>query len=70
MIKTTHPNEKVAHDNDIANKNKGKKIDRHCNFCDCDGHAESKCFKKMEVLEATMKKHNIHLDTSSTSSSG
>ena len=44
--------------------------DRHCNFCDCDGHTESKCFKKMEALEAAMKKHNIHLDTSSTSSLG
>ena len=39
-----------------------------CYFCDRDGHIESKCFKKMESLEATMKKHNIHLDTSSASS--
>ena len=68
--KVAHPNEKVAHHNDKANKNKGKKTDRHYNFCDCDGHIESKCFKKMEALEAAMKKHNIHLDTSSTSSSG
>ena len=41
-----------------------------CYFCNRDGHIESKCFKKMEALEATMKKHNIHLDTSSTSYSG
>jgi hypothetical protein len=30
---------------------------------------ESKCFKKMEALEATMKKHNINLDSSSSNSS-
>ena len=30
---------------------------------------KSKCFKKTKAVEATMKKHNIHLDTSSTSSS-
>ena len=35
----------------------------NCNFCDYDGHIESKCFKNMEVLEAAMKKHNIRLDT-------
>jgi hypothetical protein len=29
---------------------------------------ESKCFKKMEVLEATMKKHNINIDSSFFSS--
>ena len=57
--KSTHPNENVAHHNDKANKNKGKKIYKHCNFCDHDGHKESKCFKNMEALEATIKKHNI-----------
>ena len=31
---------------------------------------ESKCFKKMEALEAAMKKHNINLEYSSPSSSG
>jgi hypothetical protein len=31
---------------------------------------ESKCFKKMEALEATMKKHNINVDSSSSSSHG
>ena len=40
------------------------------NFCDRDGHTESKCFKKMEALEETMNKQTIHLDTSSTSYSG
>ena len=30
----------------------------------------SKYFKKMEALEATMKKHNIHIDNFSKSSSG
>ena len=60
-------NEKSIQQNDKANKNKGKKTDRHCNFCNRDGHLESKCFKKMEALEAAMKKHNIHLEHSSTS---
>ena len=36
--KVAHPNEKVAYHNDNANKSKGNKIDRHCNFCDHDGH--------------------------------
>jgi hypothetical protein len=67
--KAAHLNEKVTHHNDKSNKNKGKKTDIHCNFCDRDGHTESKCFKKMEALEAAMKKHTIQLDTSSTSSS-
>jgi hypothetical protein len=44
-------------------------IDKHCNFCDKDGHDESKCFNKMTALEATMKKHNINIDSSSSSSS-
>jgi hypothetical protein len=50
-------------------KYKNKKIDRHCNFCDKDGHDESKCFKKMAALEATIKKHNINIDCTSSSSS-
>ena len=61
--------EKETHQTNKANKNKGKKTDRHCNFCNRDGHVESKCFKKMEALEATMKKHHINLENSSTSSS-
>jgi hypothetical protein len=47
-------------------KIKKKKIDRHCNFCGQDGYLESKCFKKMEASEATMKNHNINLDYSSS----
>jgi hypothetical protein len=46
------------------------KIERHCNFCGKDGHVESKCFKKMEALEAMMKKHTIDIDSSSSSSHG
>eukprot|EP00253_Pinus_taeda_P032467 PITA_32467 len=53
----------------MANKNKGKKTDRHFHFCNRHGHLESKFFKKMEALEATMKKHNIHLEHSSISTS-
>ena len=45
--------------NDKGSKKKGKKTERHCNFCGKDNHDESKCFKKMESLEATMKKHHI-----------
>jgi len=62
-------NEKTFQQNDKANKNKGKKTDRHCHICNRDSHLESKCFKKMEALEAAMKKHNIHLEHSSTSTS-
>jgi hypothetical protein len=54
---------------DKGAKYKNKKIDIHCNFSDKDGHDESKCFKKMETLEATMKKHNITIDSTSSSSS-
>ena len=54
------PNKEAQH-NDKENKNKGKKIDRHCSFCDRDGHIESIFFKKMEALEASMKKHNSTL---------
>ena len=68
--KVSHPNENETQHNDKCNKIKEKKTDKHCNFCDHDGHIESKCFKKLENLEATMEKHNIHLDTSSTSSFG
>ena len=63
-------NEKVAKHNDKENKNKGKKTDKRCGFCDRDGHTKSTCFKKMEALEEAMKKHNIHLDTYSTTFSG
>ena len=52
--------DKATQQNDKSNKGKGKKIDRHCNFCNRDGHIESKYFKKMKSLEAPMKK----LDTS------
>jgi hypothetical protein len=58
-----------APNGDKGAKYKNKKIDRHCKFCDKDGHDESKCFKKMEALEATMKKHNINIDSTSSSSS-
>jgi hypothetical protein len=44
-------------------------MDKHFNFCDKDGHDESKCFKKMEALEAEMNKHNINIDSTSSSSS-
>jgi hypothetical protein len=54
---------------DKGEKYKNKKNDRHCNFCDKNGHDESKCFKKMESLEAAMKKHNINIDSTSSSSS-
>jgi hypothetical protein len=42
---------------------------KHYNFCDKYGHDESKCFKKMESIEATMKKHNIDIDSTTSSSS-
>jgi hypothetical protein len=50
-------------------KYESKKTNRHCNFCDKYGHDESKCFKKMEALEATMKKKNINIDSTYSSSS-
>ena len=68
--KEAHRNEKTTQHNDKSNKNKGTNIDKHCKFCDHDGHTKSKCSKNMESLEATIKKHNTHLDTSSTSSLG
>jgi hypothetical protein len=54
---------------DKGAKYKSKNTNSHCNFCDKDGHDESKCFKKMSALEATMKKQNISIDSSSSSSS-
>jgi hypothetical protein len=53
---------------DKGEKYKNKKTDRQCNFCDKYGHVESKCFKKMVALEATMKNHNISIDPTSSSS--
>jgi hypothetical protein len=44
-----------APNGDKGAKYKNKNTNRHCNFCDKDGHDEFKCFKKMTVLEATMK---------------
>jgi hypothetical protein len=58
-----------APNGDKGEKYKNKNTNRHCNFCDKDGHDESKCFKKMEDLEAAMKKHNISIDSTSYSSS-
>jgi hypothetical protein len=54
---------------DKGEKYKNKKIDGRCNFCDKDCHDESKCFKKMAALEEVMKKHNISIDSTSSSSS-
>jgi hypothetical protein len=48
-------------------KYKSKNTNRHCNFCDKYGHDESKCFKKMAALEAAMNKHNISIDSTSSS---
>jgi hypothetical protein len=45
-------------------KSKNKKTNKHCNFCGKYGHVESKCLKKMEALEVTMKKHNISINYS------
>jgi hypothetical protein len=56
-----------APNGDKGEKYKNKKTDRHYKFCDKYGHDESKCFKKMEYLEATMKKHNINIDSTSSS---
>jgi hypothetical protein len=58
-----------APNGDKGEKYKNKKSDKHCNFFDKDGHDESKCFNKMAALEATMKKHNINIDSTSSSSS-
>jgi hypothetical protein len=58
-----------APNGDKKEKYKNKKTDIHFNFCDKDGHDESKCFKKMVALEATMKKHTINIDSTTSSSS-
>ena len=58
------------HFNKMIRQNKGKKTDKHCHFCNRDGHLESKFFKKMEAFEVEMKKHNIHVEPTSTSTSG
>jgi hypothetical protein len=58
-----------APNGDKGSKYKSKNTNKHCNFCNKDGHDESKCFKKMAALEATMKKHNISINSSSSSSS-
>jgi len=50
----------------IKELKKNKKTKRHCNFCGKYGHLESKCFNKMESLEATMNKKNINLDSFSS----
>jgi hypothetical protein len=52
---------------DKEEKYKSKNSNRHCKFCDKDGHDESKCFKKMADLEAAMKKHNISINSTSSS---
>jgi hypothetical protein len=58
-----------ASNGDKGAKYKNKNTNRHCNFCDKYGHDESKYFKKMEDLEASMKKHNIIIDSTSSCSS-
>jgi hypothetical protein len=63
--KPTQPT--FASNGDKGAKYKSKKIDRHCNFCRKDGHDKSKGFKKMATLEATMNKHNISIDSTSSS---
>jgi hypothetical protein len=52
---------------DKGEKYISKKTNKHCNFCDKDGHDESKFFKKMEALEAVMKTHNINIYSTSSS---
>jgi hypothetical protein len=58
-----------APNGDKGAKYKNKKTDIHCNLCDKYGHDESKCFNNMATLEAMMKKHNIIIDSTSSSSS-
>jgi hypothetical protein len=48
-------------------KYKSKNANIHGNFCVKNGHDESKCFKNMEALEAAMKKHNIGINSTSSS---
>jgi hypothetical protein len=59
----------LAPNGDKGAKSKNKKIGRHCKFCGKDGHDESKCFKKMASLEEVMKKHNISIYSTTSSSS-
>lgn len=54
---------------DKGPKSKSNKTNKNCNYCKKDGHLESKWFKNMEALEATMKKHNTNLSSSSSASS-
>jgi hypothetical protein len=54
---------------DKGAKSKNKKTHKHCKFSAKYGHDESKCFKKMKTLEAVMKKHNINIDSTTSSSS-
>jgi hypothetical protein len=54
---------------DKEEKYKSKKTDIDCNFCDKDGHDKSKFFKKMATLEASMKKNNIYIDSTTSYSS-
>jgi hypothetical protein len=56
-----------APNGDKGEKSKSKKTNKHCKFCGKYGHFESKCFKKIETLEATIKKHNISIVASSPS---
>ena len=51
------PSQSAPLKNDKGSKQKGKKNERHCNFCGKDNHDESKCLKKMAALEVAMKKH-------------
>jgi hypothetical protein len=70
QYKGPKPNQTASAPNgDKGAKYKSKKTDKHCNFCDKDGHDESKCFKKMAALEAAMKKQNICIQSTSSSSS-
>jgi hypothetical protein len=54
---------------DKGPKTKGKKTERHCNFCGQDGQLEFKCLKNMESSKVVIKKHNINLDYSYSNSS-
>ena len=63
------PSQSAPLKNEKGSKQKGEKTEHHCNFCGKDNHDESKCFKKMEGLEAAMKKHHINIDSSSESNS-
>ena len=58
------PSQSAPLKNDKGSKQKGKKTERHCNFCGKYNHDEFKCFKKMIALEVAMKKYHINLDSS------